>query len=192
MASSGTSNTSTKALILSAATSAAASAFFLREFVPSSVQDQVFSAFNGLLYRLSNQLTLVVEESEGYSPNRMYKAAEMYLASAVVPSASTARRLRVNVSYDDDETGGDPDSADIRSEAVQITIDRGEEVVDFYEGVKFLWRVAIRETNRNSGKLFFFMLTCLFVYGSNLGFVCGKGIMRFLVLNFPIMYVLQC
>ncbi|KAF3332753.1 mitochondrial chaperone BCS1 [Carex littledalei] len=148
MASSGT---STKTLILSAATSAAASAFFLREFVPSSIQDQVFSAFNGLLYRLSNQLTIVVEESEGYTPNRMYKAAETYLASAVVPSASTARRLRVNVSYDDDETGGDPDSTDVRSAAVQITIDKGEEVVDFYKGVKFLWRVAIRESNRNSG-----------------------------------------
>lgn len=81
----------------------------------------------------------------------MYKAAETYLASAVVPSASTARRLRVNVSYDDDETGGDPDSTDVRSAAVQITIDKGEEVVDFYKGVKFLWRVAIRESNRNSG-----------------------------------------
>jgi Domain associated at C-terminal with AAA len=83
----------------------------------------------------------------------MYKAAELYLASAVVPNASTARRFRVNVPYDDDETGrGDPESGEIRSEAVQITIDRGEEVVDVYKGVKFLWRVAIRESNRQSGK----------------------------------------
>ncbi|KAJ4770392.1 P-loop containing nucleoside triphosphate hydrolases superfamily protein [Rhynchospora pubera] len=145
-----TSNSSTKALIISAATSAAASAFFIHQFVPASVQDQLISGFHGILSRLSNQLTIVVEESDGFSPNRMYKAAEMYLASAVVPSASTARRLRVTVPYDDDDTT-DPDSAEVRSETVQITIDRGEEVVDFYKEAKFVWKVAVRETNRQSG-----------------------------------------
>jgi mitochondrial chaperone BCS1 len=170
------SGTTTKALILSAATSAAASAFLFREFVPSSVQDHFFSVFTGLLSRLSKELTIVVEESEGLSPNRMYKAAELYLASDVIPNTSTARRFRVNVPYDDDEsTGGDPDNAEVRSDVVQITIDRGEEVIDVYRGVKFLWRVAMRETKGQSGKFFNYpRYLVFFINGSNLGFVCGE------------------
>ncbi|KAJ3692459.1 hypothetical protein LUZ60_012809 [Juncus effusus] len=144
---SGTTTTKS-ALLISAATSAAASVFFVRQFVPDSVQDQIFSGFSTLLSKFSNQITVIVEESDGLSPNRMYKAAEMYLATAVVPSASDARRLKVNVAYDEDD---DPDSADVRAEAVQVTIDRGEEVVDVFNGVKFVWRVAIRETNLQSG-----------------------------------------
>ncbi|KAJ3685971.1 hypothetical protein LUZ61_015135 [Rhynchospora tenuis] len=153
-----TSNSSTKALIVSAATSAAASAFFLHQFVPASVQDQLLSTFNGLLSHLSNQVTIVVEESDGLSPNHMYKAAETYLASAVVPKASTSRRLRISVPYDDDDDdsiGDDPDRDEITSDSVLITIDRGEEVTDLYQGVKFLWRLATRETKGQSGFRFY-------------------------------------
>ncbi|KAJ4770385.1 P-loop containing nucleoside triphosphate hydrolases superfamily protein [Rhynchospora pubera] len=97
----------------------------------------------------SNQLTLVVEESDGFSPNRMYKVVQSYLVSIAVSGASTARRLCITVPYDGD------DNAEVRSEAIQITVDTGEEVVDFYQEAKFLWRVAIRESFGNTGQFFY-------------------------------------
>ncbi|KAJ3685974.1 hypothetical protein LUZ61_015138 [Rhynchospora tenuis] len=138
------SNFVTNALIISAATYDTAFAIIFYQFVFASVKDRMFSAFNGLLSRLSTTYHCN-RRIRWFSPNRMYKAAESYLASVVVSGASTARRLCVTVPYDDD------DNAEVRSEAVQVAVDTGEEVVDFYQGTEFLWRVAIRESSRRSG-----------------------------------------
>ncbi|KAJ6793453.1 AAA-ATPase-like [Iris pallida] len=63
----------------------------------------------------------------------MYRAAATYLATKLGPSS---RRIRVAKQGEDDDDGG----------ALDITIDRGEEVVDVYDGVRFTWRLKARET----------------------------------------------
>ncbi|XP_008782422.1 protein HYPER-SENSITIVITY-RELATED 4 [Phoenix dactylifera] len=120
---------------LTTAASVAASAVLVRsianDLVPESIQYYLSSTLASLVARLSSQLTVVIDELDGITTNQMYKAAEIYLGTKVSPST---RRFRVT-KHDD-------------STALDVTMDRGEDVVDVFQGVRFRWRLLSRESNR--------------------------------------------
>lgn len=120
---------------LSTVASLAASAVLVRtianDLVPDDIRFYLLSTLTSLLGRFSTQLTVVIDELDGITVNNMYRAAEIYVGTMVSPAT---RRLRVT-KHDDTAT-------------LNVTMERGEDVVDVFQGVSFKWRLLCRESNR--------------------------------------------
>ncbi|KAF6144227.1 hypothetical protein GIB67_004900 [Kingdonia uniflora] len=114
-------------LVLSTAASLAASAMLIRtianDFLPSEAQNYIFSTLRSISNRLSSQLTIVIEESDGLSVNKIYEATNTYLGTKVNRST---RRLKVCKLE--------------KEKKFEITMDKNEEIVDVFQGVKLKWR----------------------------------------------------
>lgn len=110
--------------VLSVAASLAASAVVLRtvvnELIPRELRDHIFSTASTFLAGFSSTFSIVVQEFHGMLPNEMFKAADTYLATKISPST---RCIQVAKMED--------------SKAIEVTIERGETVVDFFQGVEF-------------------------------------------------------
>ncbi|XP_074573532.1 AAA-ATPase At3g50940-like [Curcuma longa] len=122
----------------STAVSIAASAVLVRtianDLIPDDLRDYLSTSFASLFGRLSSVITVVVDEFDGFASNKMFKAAEIYVGG-LSQVASSTRRLRV----------GWPEEED--SDALRVTMERGEEVVDVHEGVRYTWRLVLLQQN---------------------------------------------
>ncbi|KAK3022082.1 hypothetical protein RJ639_045926 [Escallonia herrerae] len=115
--------------VLSVAASLTASAVLFRTMADDLIPDYFYSPGNR--YCSSNQLTVVIEEFQGLTPNHMFEAANIYLGTKVSPST---RRIKVNKPEKDEE--------------LVVTVDRNQEIVDIFQGVEFKWgleSVAIKQ-----------------------------------------------
>ncbi|KAL6011390.1 hypothetical protein ACLOJK_001836 [Asimina triloba] len=123
--------------MLSTAASVAASLMLVRtianDLLPGHIQDLLFSSLRSIFHRFSSDLTIIIDEFNGFSTNKLYDAAQMYLGSKISPS--TTRRLRV--SKDD----GDKDFT--------VSMERGETVVDVFQGLKLEWQFIRHENQKN-------------------------------------------
>lgn len=132
--SSAESNLATAKTVLSAVASVAATAMLARsivqDFLPHEVQDYFFSGIRSFFTRFSNQLTMVIDEFDGLVSNQIYESAEIYLGSKVSPST---HRLKV--------------SKPEKEKSFTITMESNEEIVDFFNGVKFNWVLVCRYEN---------------------------------------------
>ncbi|XP_065847759.1 AAA-ATPase At3g50940-like [Euphorbia lathyris] len=119
--------------VLTAATSLAASAIVFRsiakELIPNTLQQNLHSIFQKFLIRFSSQITIIIEEFDGLTANQMFQAANLYLGSNL--SRST-RRIKVNKPEKEKE--------------LQVTIDRDQQLVEVFEGVKFNWVLVSHNT----------------------------------------------
>lgn len=90
--------------ILTAATSLTASVILFRsiasDLVPETLQHFFSSRFQKISNRLSSQLIVVIEESEGLTSNQMFDAANVYLGTKVSP---WTQRIKVNKPDKDEE-----------------------------------------------------------------------------------------
>lgn len=129
--------------LLSTAASVAASAMLIRtianDFLPPEVHGFFSSALHGLSRRFfSSELTIVVEEFQGHSPNEVFEAATTYLGTK---APTSAQRFKVGKSEDQNLT---------------ITMDRDEEVIDKFDNIQVKWRFVcsqIESSSRNPGDL---------------------------------------
>nr|XP_016460027.1 PREDICTED: protein HYPER-SENSITIVITY-RELATED 4-like [Nicotiana tabacum]XP_016460028.1 PREDICTED: protein HYPER-SENSITIVITY-RELATED 4-like [Nicotiana tabacum] len=126
--------------ILTAATSLTASVILFRsiasDLVPETLQHFFSSRFQKISNRLSSQLIVVIEESEGLTSNQMFDAANVYLGTKVSP---WTQRIKVNK----------PD----KDEELAVTVDRYQEVTDCYENVNFTWILksrGIKQSDKSS------------------------------------------
>ncbi|KAK9948561.1 hypothetical protein M0R45_004130 [Rubus argutus] len=130
--SSAESNLATAKTVLSAVASVAATAMLARsivqDFLPHEVHDYFFSGIRSFFTRFSNQLTMVIDEFDGLVSNQIYESAEIYLGSKVSPST---HRLKV--------------SKPEKEKSFTITMESNEEIVDFFNGVKFNWVFVCRQ-----------------------------------------------
>lgn len=130
--SSAESNLATAKTVLSAVASVAATAMLARsivqDFLPHEVQDYFFSGIRSFFARFSNQLTMVIDEFDGLVSNQIYESAEIYLGSKVSPST---HRLKI--------------SKPEKEKSFTITMESNEEIVDFFNGVKFNWVFVCRQ-----------------------------------------------
>ncbi|XP_039143293.1 protein HYPER-SENSITIVITY-RELATED 4-like [Dioscorea cayenensis subsp. rotundata] len=117
--------------IVSTAMSIAATAVFIRTFATDLIPDTLYSYVSTLFTRLSSQITITIDEFDNRLPNHLFRAAETYLGAM---ASSSARNLRA--AKQDDEN------------AINISIDRGEQVVDRFLGFTFTWRLVSRESNK--------------------------------------------
>lgn len=117
--------------ILSVAASLTASAILFRsiinELFPDSVNEYLSSSLQKISSRLSSQLTIVIEESDGLVANQMFKAANVYLGSKLLPST---RKIKVHQQEKEDE--------------LEVSVDKNQELFDVFKGVKFKWVAASR------------------------------------------------
>lgn len=128
--------------VLSAYTTLAASAVLVRTLVsevqnmtnqllPKNLQDKILSKLGFLMGNLSSQITLIIEENTGFTPNQVFEASNIYLGSIVYPSVQ-----RVKISKAEKE------------KKFSITISKDEKIIDTFEGVELIWELKILETQK--------------------------------------------
>lgn len=74
---------------------------------------------------------MIIEELEGLESNDIFEAAQLYIGARTASTSSSATRLKVR-------------KHDIHTETIQVNVDRDEEVVDEFEGIKFKWQLNCR------------------------------------------------
>ncbi|KAH7651027.1 P-loop containing nucleoside triphosphate hydrolase protein [Dioscorea alata] len=128
---------STKEILTIAASLAASAMLFhtvIKDFIPSKIRNYIFKGIRYLHDHFSSELTLLIDETDGYSPNIVYQAAMSYLNSKISPSV---KRLRVS------KLGID----DIK---FNVSLDRGQETIDVFEEIQFRWHFFSTQMSENS------------------------------------------
>ncbi|KAK0605918.1 hypothetical protein LWI29_032180 [Acer saccharum] len=124
--------------ILTAAASVAGTVMLarsvVRDFMPYELQDYISIKCRKFYSRFSSQLTMVIDELDGFDKNQIYEAAQIYLSSKT--SASTDR-LRVIKREKENK--------------INVTLEGGEEIIDTFDGVKLRWVLVFRHVeSRNN------------------------------------------
>ncbi|KAM1463594.1 hypothetical protein ACFX13_043281 [Malus domestica] len=121
--------------MLSAAASLAASAILFKTIANDLIPEALQTSFYSHLQKLSSQLTVVVEEIDGLTPNKMFETANLYLGAKV---SAAMRRIKVNKPEKDEQ--------------FLITIDKNQGIVDSFNGVDFKWvLISTEKPNSNRG-----------------------------------------
>lgn len=124
--------------IFSAYASMTASIMLLRsmahDLVPQPIQGYLRSALSYLINPSSSALTLIIEESSGIADhNQVFDAAEVYLSSLVSPENE---RLKISKSP--------------KEKSLTVRLEKGEKLVDWYDGVELKWRFICAESGNNN------------------------------------------
>ncbi|KAK7309312.1 hypothetical protein RJT34_05933 [Clitoria ternatea] len=123
--------------IFSAYASMTASIMLLRsmanELIPQPVRGYLCNTFRYLIKPRPPTLTLIIEESTGIARNQVYDAAEAYLSTRVSPENE---RLKISKSP--------------KEKKLTIRLEKGEKVVDFFNGSCFKWRFICAESEKNT------------------------------------------
>lgn len=103
------------------------------ELIPQPIRSHLFNAFRYLIKPRSTSLTLIIEESSGIARNQVYDAAEAYLSTKVSPDNE---RLKISKSP--------------KEKKLTIRLEKGEKLVDSFDGVCLKWRFICAESEKNS------------------------------------------
>lgn len=127
--------------LVSAAASVAATVMLVRsisqELLPYEIKDYVFFSIRKFFNRFSTTLTVVVDEFNGLVYNQVYEAAEIYLSSKISPST---QRFKV--------------SKPRKENKLVVTMERNEEMVDIFNGVKFHWVLVCKQVEYSANRRF--------------------------------------
>lgn len=116
--------------VLSTAASLVASAMLVRsvanDFLPAELYDYLDSKIHLVSQYFSSQLTIVVEEFQGFSINEVFEAANLYLGNKA--TTTSAQRFRVGKSE--------------KEKTLEIALDRNEETFDVFKDVTLKWKLV--------------------------------------------------
>ncbi|KAL0727951.1 hypothetical protein Bca4012_024044 [Brassica carinata] len=84
-------------------------------------------------YFNSSQMTITIEEFEGYYHNEVFDAAKAYVATKISPS-----NKRIKVSKHENDSN------------YEVAVERDEQVVDVFNGVQFQWVLRSQRVEKNS------------------------------------------
>ncbi|KAL5713335.1 hypothetical protein ACHQM5_015420 [Ranunculus cassubicifolius] len=101
------------------------------QLIPQPIQAQILSQIQRLFNPLSSQLTIIISEFDGLTPNEIYQAAELFLSTKISP---TVKRLRVVKS--------------VREKTNTLKMDKGEEVTDTFQEIPLRWKFMSKETTK--------------------------------------------
>ncbi|KAF8405272.1 hypothetical protein HHK36_010173 [Tetracentron sinense] len=105
------------------------------QLIPRQLQEKIFSRLGSLFGSVSSTLTLVIDQSvDGYNPNQIYEASEIYLSTKITPSIG---RLRVRKS--------------LQEKNLSVTIEKGEVIIDFFQGIELKWRFICSSQTSGNG-----------------------------------------
>ncbi|KAK6916593.1 AAA-type ATPase, N-terminal domain [Dillenia turbinata] len=113
--------------VISAAASAAATAVLLRslakDYIPHELRHYLYSTLKGFLSTFSSQLTIVIDEFNGFSKNTLFQAAETYLGSIITPSTHRFRAIL-------------PEKAS----KISLLMEQNSEIIDNFNNIPIRWR----------------------------------------------------
>ncbi|CAL9246832.1 unnamed protein product [Arabidopsis halleri] len=130
--------------VLTTATSMAETAMMarslVRNYVPHEVRHYISYELRCFFRRrfvrdFSSQITIIIKEYEGFDNNEVFEAAEAYLTTKISPS-----NKKLKVSKHDKEKD------------YNVTVERGEEVVDTFNGVQFRWVLHCRPVESKNSR----------------------------------------
>lgn len=126
--------------ILSVAASVTFSALALRllDRIPAAAEYCLLSRLRVLSARLSPRLTVVIKDSDGLTPNRMFEASHLYLGAKLSPST---KRIDVH--------------KPLQEEELVLRMDADQELVDSFMGAELKWVLmsSTRENSASEGKM---------------------------------------
>ncbi|KAK8567602.1 hypothetical protein V6N13_105560 [Hibiscus sabdariffa] len=105
------------------------------QLIPEQLKDLILSKLGGLFSKPSSQMTLLINEYDGYCIDELYEASVTYLQTKI-----TASMERLNVSKAP------------RDNKVTVTIHKGEKVMDTYEGIQLKWEMTYVESKGHYSK----------------------------------------
>ncbi|KAJ4912221.1 cytochrome BC1 synthesis [Raphanus sativus] len=108
----------------------------VRQYISYEVRSFVKRSM-GHYFNNSSQMTITIEEFEGYSHNEVFDAAKAYVATKISPSN---KRIKV--------------SKHAKENNYNVSVERDEKVMDVYDGVQFQWVLRshhVEEKNHDSG-----------------------------------------
>ncbi|KAK6924410.1 AAA-type ATPase, N-terminal domain [Dillenia turbinata] len=100
----------------------------LNEVVPPPLRTYLHSAIMPFFTPKSSKMTLIIEEKNGFLLNEIYEAAEAFLSTKI---NSKTNCLKVSKAPKENK--------------FTIQFEKGEEIVDFFDGVELKWRFACTE-----------------------------------------------
>ncbi|XP_030442352.2 AAA-ATPase At3g50940-like [Syzygium oleosum] len=120
--------------VLSAAASVTATVVVVQSMVhtivPRELQGFLFSRIRGIFSRFSNEMTMVIDEYDGFVQNELFGAAQVFLAAK---QSSSTTRIRV--------------SKPAKENHFTLAMDRNQALVDTFRGVELKWVSASRHVD---------------------------------------------
>uniref|UniRef100_A0A2P2KJV7 Uncharacterized protein MANES_01G139000 n=1 Tax=Rhizophora mucronata TaxID=61149 RepID=A0A2P2KJV7_RHIMU len=104
----------------------------IKKPVPPPITGCLFSTVSHFFKHRSPRFTYVINESTGITRNQVYDAAETYLCTKIGPNT---KRLKI--------------SKTPRGKNLTIKLEKGETIVDQYEGIELKWRFVCVESERS-------------------------------------------
>ncbi|KAF8011129.1 hypothetical protein BT93_J1675 [Corymbia citriodora subsp. variegata] len=127
----------TAKVVMSAAASVTATAMVLqsmvRTIVPHELQGFLFSRIRSFFSCFSNEMTMVIDEYDGFIQNELFKAAQVFLGAKQSPSM-----MRIRVSKPEKENH------------FTLAMDRNQTLVDTFHGVQLKWVSVSRQVDSGS------------------------------------------
>ncbi|KAI3420625.1 uncharacterized protein J3R85_012550 [Psidium guajava] len=118
--------------VLSAAASVTATLMVVqsvvRPFVPAEFQGFISSRIRRFLSQFSNEMTMVIEEYDGFAQNELFGAAQVFLAAK---QSLSVRRVRV--------------TKPTKENHFTLAMDRNQVLVDTFQGVELKWVFVSRQ-----------------------------------------------
>uniref|UniRef100_A0A5B7CGZ5 AAA+ ATPase domain-containing protein n=1 Tax=Davidia involucrata TaxID=16924 RepID=A0A5B7CGZ5_DAVIN len=130
--------------VLSTYTTFAASAMLARtvlnevqnmanQLIPQQLQEKILSKLGCVMGNFSSHMSLTVDEYNGLSINEVFEASEIYLRTRI---NSSVQRLKVSKTQQENN--------------LSVTINRGEKIIDTYEGIQLTWQMICTENQKTS------------------------------------------
>ncbi|PIA55838.1 hypothetical protein AQUCO_00700275v1 [Aquilegia coerulea] len=101
----------------------------LTQFIPERIRMNILLKLESLLGHQISDLTLIINEENGYTPNEMYEASQVYLRTKITSTA--LKRLIV--------------SKHEREKNLTVTAAKDEDIFDVFEGIQLKWRLTCTE-----------------------------------------------
>lgn len=130
--------------VLSAYTTLTASAVLVRtlvsevknmtnQLIPKNLQDKILSKVGIFIGNISHQITLIIEENNGITPNEIFEASKLYLGTIV---SSSAQRVKISKAE--------------KEKKFAVNISKDEKIIDIFEGVELIWELKVVESQKTS------------------------------------------
>ncbi|EOY00872.1 ATP binding protein, putative [Theobroma cacao] len=103
------------------------------QLIPEQLQTILLSKFVGFWGTPPSQVTLLIDEYDGYTINQLYEASEIYLATKITASVD---KLKVSLAP--------------RDKTLSVTIDKDENIIDIFEDIQLKWRTTCIEMKEAS------------------------------------------
>ncbi|CAH9117328.1 unnamed protein product, partial [Cuscuta europaea] len=127
--------------ILSAYTAFTATAYLIRtiltelkalanQLLPVDLLEKLSSKFGVLICNFSSQSTLVIDEQNGYTPNEIFEASEIYLRTKLKPAAGWLKIFKAPT-----------------DKSISFIISRDEKISDSFGGVELVWELRVTSSS---------------------------------------------